>query len=76
MAEYGGTTTTRFNLVDRIVAFEAGELDEDGIVDLFTYLIRTGYVWQLQGFYGRTAMELMRNGYIDPSIVDEPEHIV
>lgn len=49
--------------VDMIIAFENGELDHDGIVELFQQLINNGTVWNLQGTYGRTAMQLVREGY-------------
>ena len=54
--------TTQFNQVDSIIAFEQGELDQEQVVELFQYLINTGLVWQLQGFYGRTARDLIENG--------------
>ena len=51
------------NQVDKIMAFESGELDEDGIIELFQELIDSGLAWQLQGSYGRTATFLIDNGY-------------
>lgn len=50
--------------VDQIIAFENGELDEDGIVDLFQGLVNSGLVWSLQGFYGRTARDLIEAGLV------------
>lgn len=52
--------------IDQIIAFENGELDDDGVVELFAGLIRSGLVWSLQGRYGRTANDLIVNGYISP----------
>lgn len=49
--------------VDKIMAFESGELDEEGIIELFQELIDSGLVWKLQGSYGRTATFLIENGY-------------
>lgn len=49
-------------LTDRIIAFENDELEWDEVVDLFQRLIDTGYVWVLQGSYGRMAHELIRTG--------------
>ena len=49
--------------IDKIMAFESGELDEDGIIELFQELIDSGLVWQLQGSYGRMANSLIENGY-------------
>ena len=51
------------NQVDKIIAFEQGDLDEDGIIQLFQELIDSGLVWQLQGSYGRMANALIENGY-------------
>lgn len=49
--------------LDKMMAFEAGELDEDGVIELFQDLINSGLAWKLQGFYGRTAAALIENGY-------------
>ena len=56
-------TENEMDQVDKIIAFEQGELDEDGIIELFQELIDSGLVWQLQGSYGRTATFLIENGY-------------
>lgn len=50
--------------IDKIIAFEQGELDTDGIIDLFQELLDTGAVWNLQGSYGRMATALLAEGYI------------
>ena len=52
--------------VDKIIAFENGELDKDGVLDLFAGLIASGLVWSLQGRYGRTAVDLIEGGWISP----------
>jgi len=52
--------------VDKIIAFEQGELDSDGVLDLFAGMIASGVVWQLQGRYGRTARDLIEDGWISP----------
>ena len=49
--------------VDKIMLFESGELDFEGIVELFQDLIDSGLVWQLQGSYGRVARSLIKDGY-------------
>lgn len=49
--------------ITKIIAFENGELDQEQIISLFQELIDTGYVWQLQGYYGRTAKSLIKEGY-------------
>ena len=35
---------------------------EDEVVAAWQHLIDTGLVWQLQGFYGRMARELIEHG--------------
>ena len=37
--------------------------DYDEEVEAWQYLIDTGLVWQLQGWYGRTAKRLINDGY-------------
>ena len=49
--------------VDKIMAFESGELDDEAIIELFQELIDSGLVWQLQGSYGRMARSLIEDGY-------------
>jgi len=50
--------------VDRIIAYEQGELSPADTIRLFASLIKSGTVWQLQGHYGRTAKQLIMQGYI------------
>lgn len=54
------------DVVSQIMAFESGELDPDGVLDLFSHLIKTGMLYSLQGFYQRTARDLIRAGYLTP----------
>ncbi len=49
--------------IDRIISYENGDLTLDETVDLFQDLIDTGLAWQLQGRYGRTAVDLIKAGY-------------
>jgi hypothetical protein len=49
--------------VDKIMAYESGELDDEGVIELFQGLIDTGMAWQLQGSYGRMAQRLINDGY-------------
>lgn len=51
------------NQIDKIIAFEQGDLDEDSTIELFQELIDSGLAWQLQGSYGRMANALIQNGY-------------
>ena len=50
--------------VDQIIAYENGELDDQGTLILFGQLIASGQAWTLQGSYGRAAVALVRQGLI------------
>ena len=50
--------------VDRIVAYENGELSSDEALQLIADLVRSGQVWHLQGSYGRFAAQLIMAGRI------------
>jgi hypothetical protein len=50
------------DLVDKIIAYEDGTLDEQATIAFFQDLINSGLVWQLQGHYGRTAASLIQAG--------------
>jgi len=52
------------NLTDKIIDFECGLLDDTGVLELFSELIKNGMAWTLQGSYGRTASALIDAGYI------------
>lgn len=52
------------SIVDRILQFEDGELNETETVELFAELVKTNTVWKLQGSYGRIANGLIDAGYI------------
>lgn len=52
------------NLTSAIIEYETGELDHDGIIELFQNLVDTGLAWSLQGSYGRTAVALIEAGLI------------
>jgi len=49
--------------VDKIIAFEQGDLEFEAVIELFQELIDSGLVWQLQGSYGRTARALIDEGW-------------
>ena len=51
-------------LVDRLIAYEEGQLNEDEEIALFQHLIETGTCWQLQGHYHRVAATLIEAGLI------------
>jgi hypothetical protein len=50
--------------IDTLIAYENGELDQDEMIALFQDGVQKGWVWQLQGSYGRTAAALIKQGYI------------
>lgn len=51
--------------INLIMAYEDGQLDDTGILKLFSMLIKSGEAWSLQGHYGRTAKALIDSGYIN-----------
>lgn len=51
--------------IDKIIAFEQGELDFEATIELFQELIDSGMAWQLQGSYGRTARALIDEGWCE-----------
>jgi hypothetical protein len=50
------------NVVDKIVHYESGNMDELETVEFFQELINSGLAWKLQGHYGRTAQHLIEEG--------------
>ncbi len=48
--------------VSFVIAYEAGELSEQEVIEGFQGLINSGTCWRLQGSYGRTAMALIESG--------------
>lgn len=38
--------------------------NEQQIIDAWQYLVDTGMAWQLQGWFGRTAMSLIEQGVL------------
>jgi hypothetical protein len=55
------STYEAYSIVEGFCGYEPSE-DEQLVA--WAYLIKSGAVWSLQGFYGRTANELIGNGYI------------
>jgi hypothetical protein len=54
------------SVVDKIMAYEQGDLDEQDTLELFQELIDTGLAFSLQGHYGRTAARLIQAGLVRP----------
>jgi hypothetical protein len=51
--------------IDKIIAYEGGDLSDKETIELFSEMIKDGSVWTLQGHYGRTANALIEAGYLD-----------
>lgn len=51
--------------IDKIIAYENGELNNFETVELFSELLKTGIVWKLQGHYRRMAQMLIESEYLD-----------
>lgn len=53
--------------IDRIRAYEAGDLSDEDTIALFQQGIDEGWVWILQGSYGRQAERLINYGLCTPA---------
>lgn len=51
-------------VIEAIMEYEAGDLNEEDTIILFSELIRSGMAWKLQGHYGRQAMWYIENEII------------
>jgi hypothetical protein len=47
-----------------MIAEGAIEADEDKQIEAWQHLVDTGLAWRLQGWFGRTAMDLIKQGVI------------
>jgi hypothetical protein len=52
-------------IINLMIEFEDGNIDEDNLIKLFQYLVNTGHAWKLQGVYGRTAESLIQAGLVN-----------
>ncbi len=57
-------TRENFNMIQNIVKYENGNLNQEEVVALFQTLIDSGYILSLQGTYHRTAKELIAEGLV------------
>ena len=53
-----------YDVSENISAYEKGKLDNAAINRLFQHLVDTGQVWELDGHYSKTAVELAESGRI------------
>jgi hypothetical protein len=62
--------------VDKIIAYENGDLDAGSTIEMFAEMVRDGSAWSLQGHYGRNAAALIREGFISPEgkVLRSPEY--
>lgn len=68
----GVPMTERFNELEALQRYEDGEMTTMEEIILFQKLVDNGHAWALQGSYGRTAMNMLKNGLIK----DNPQHPV
>jgi hypothetical protein len=52
-------------LTSKIIEYEQNELDDFDIVNLFSDLMTSGILFQLQGSYQRQAQQLINEGILD-----------
>lgn len=64
------TDWTTYTACAAIEGFDGEQHDYTDIVSAWQYLIDSGDAWSLQGWYGRTAQDL-----IDRGICQQPEEI-
>jgi len=64
------------NWHEYIFKWENGSLNDVDTIKLFQYLIDEGHAWNLQGFYGRTADELIEAGYCTLSYKETKGHYI
>ena len=64
------------DLIERITAYEQGELTDNAVLELFSDLIASRTIFHLQGAYQRMADSLICEGYLSTRgtvLVDFPD---
>jgi hypothetical protein len=56
-------TINTFNAVGIAEGFIEADSEEQ-VIEAWQYLVDSGIVWQLQGWFGRTATDLIERGFI------------
>ena len=59
------TKKKKMNLVDRVIAFEDGELSQEEVLELFSELLKTGVIYGFQGRYHREVAMFIDSGLLD-----------
>lgn len=49
-----------------MIAEGVDEADDETLQEAWQMLIDTGAAWQLQGWFGRTATDLIEQGFVQP----------
>ena len=57
------TIKSSYDACAAIEGFDGEEHSVEDIIEAFQFLIDCGDAWRLQGFYGRTAANLIEQGY-------------
>jgi len=52
------------DLIGTMMEYESGELSDLKTLKLFSFLIKSGRAWELQGSYGHTAHALIQDDWI------------
>ena len=61
-------TWTPYDASACVEGFDGEDHDQDTIISAWQYLLDTGLCWKLQGWYGRTANQLIEEGFITPAV--------
>ena len=56
---------TGMNVLQGIMDYENGNMDDVEVLDFFQHLVNTGIINHLQGSYQRTATHLLQSGMIE-----------
>ena len=54
------------NIYDAVMNVEEGQCDEETYIASMQHLINTAVVWNLQGWFGRRAVEMIEAGVCQP----------